>query len=153
MFKKILVCLDGSNLAEQIIPYVAEEAHCLGKVIMLRVVSIPQIDVSLGVPGAPGTAVRTESMLKEYRKEMAEAPAYLEKQAKVLRDKGLDVECIVLQGPAGELIVKYAVDNQIELLALATHGRTGLRRVVFGSTAEYVLRKVGLPILLITPRG
>ena len=97
--------------------------------------------------------MRTESMLKEYRKEMAEAPAYLEKQAKVLRDKGLDVECIVLQGPAGELIVKYAVDNQIELLALATHGRTGLRRVVFGSTAEYVLRKVGLPILLITPRG
>ena len=153
MFKKILVCLDGSKLAEEIIPYVAEEARCLGKVIILCVVPVPQIDVPLGVPGAPGTPVRTESMLKGYRTEIAEAPAYLEKQAKKLRDKGLDVECVVLQGSAGELIVKYAVDNKIELVALATHGHSGLRRVVFGSTAEYVLSKVGLPVLLITPRG
>jgi nucleotide-binding universal stress UspA family protein len=153
MFKKILVCLDGSKLSEEIIPYVAEEAHCIGKVVMLGVVPIPQFDVPIGVPGAPGAPIRTEGMLKEYRMEITEVPAYLETQAKKLRDKGLDVECVVLQGPPGETIVEYALEHKIELLALATHGHSGLRRVVFGSTAEYVLRKVGLPVLLITPRG
>lgn len=153
MFKKILVCLDGSNLAEEIIPYVAEEARCIGKVIMLSVVPLPKIDLPLGVPGAPGAPVRTEGMLKEFQTEIAGAPAYLEKQAKKLRDKGISVECIVLEGLAGELIVKCAIDNQIELIALATHGHSGLRNVLFGSTAEYVLRKAGGPILLITPRG
>ena len=153
MFKKILVCLDGSKLSEEIIPYVAEEAKCIGKVMMLSVLSIPQVDLPLGVPGAPGATMRTESMLKEYAREVAEAPAYLEKQAKKLRDKGVDVECVVLQGSAGELIVKYAKENKVELVALATHGHSGLRNVVFGSTAEHVLRKVGLPVLLITPRG
>lgn len=153
MFRKILVCLDGSNLAEEVIPYVAQGAPCFSKVIMLSVVPIPQIDIPLGVPGVPGAPVRTESMLKEFQTEVGEVPAYLEKQAKKLRDKGLDVECLVLQGSPGELIVKYAKDNKMELIALATHGHSGLRRVVFGSTAEYVLRKAGLPLLLITPRG
>jgi nucleotide-binding universal stress UspA family protein len=152
MYKRILGPLDGSKLSEQIIPYVAEEAGCIGKVIMLRVVTMPEIKVPPGVPGEPASPMRTEGMLQEYRKEMAEAPAYLEKQAKLLRDKGLVVECVVLQGTAGEVIVRYTLANQIELLALATHGRTGLRRVVFGSTAEYVLRNVGLPLLLIRPR-
>ena len=153
MFKKVLVCLDGSKLSEQIIPYIAGEAGCFGKVVLLRVVAVPEIAVPLGIPGEPYVPVRTEGMLEEHSKEVAESPAYLEKQAGRLRGKGIDVETVVLQGTAGDTIIKYARENRIGLIALSTHGHTGLRRVVFGSTAEYVLKNSGLPVLLITPQA
>lgn len=152
MFEKILVCLDGSPLAEQILPYILAESDCLGKVIMLKVLLPPETSLPLGVPGAPGIPVHTESMLERFLKELEEAPAYLEQKAQSLRKKGLDVECVVLQGRPGETIVNYAKDNKVKLIAIATHGHSGLRQIAIGSTAEFVLRNSGLPLLLVTPK-
>ena len=152
MFEKILVCLDGSPLSEQIVPKVMEESRSFGKVVLLRVVPNPDTALPIGVPGAPGVTMRTDVMLKAFQEELAEAPKYLEKLAQPLRDKGVDVECVVLQGRANENIVEYARDNQVGLIAMATHGHGGLRRVIFGSTAEYVLRNSGLPVLVIRPK-
>ncbi len=152
MFEKILVCLDGSPLSEQIMPYIIEEARCFSKVVLLRVLATPETAVPMGVPGVPGLPVYTEATLRAYQREADEAPAYLEKIAGSLREKGLDVESVVQQGLAGETIINYADANDIKLIALATHGRGGLKRLVFGSTADYVLRRSGLPILLVRPR-
>ena len=152
MFEKVLVCLDGSALAEEILPYIHSEGKCLGKVILLKVIATPSISLPLGVPGEAGAPVHTDAMLERFRKELEETPDYLEKKAQPLMGSGLDVEFVVLQGVPSEAIIAYARDNDVKLIAIATHGHSGLRQIALGSTAEYVLRHAGLPLLLITPR-
>ena len=77
---------------------------------------------------------------------------YLDGLALPLREKGLKVQCATMIGHPAESIVSHAEENGFDLVALATHGRSGLRRLVFGSVADYVIRKAGLPILLIKPK-
>jgi nucleotide-binding universal stress UspA family protein len=152
MFEKILVCLDGSKFAEQILPYVTEEAGCFrSKIVLLQVIPEPVI-VTPGIPGAAGVPIETSGMLEQMQREEKEAAAYLEYLAAALREKGLDVEMVVLQGAPGEAIISYANDNNVGLIAVATHGRGGFRRAIFGSVADYVLRTAGLPVLVIKPR-
>jgi len=150
MFEKILVCLDGSDLAEQIIPYAVEQAlHSKAKITLLQVVPEPVV-VSPNMPGSAGVPVWTPGTDETVKKEEAEAKAYLESKAgKLLREKGLYVDCMTMQGAAGEVIISYADSNGIDLITLATHGRSGLGRAVFGSVADYILRESGLPILVI----
>jgi nucleotide-binding universal stress UspA family protein len=152
MFEKILVCLDGSEIAEQILPYAAEESlHFHSQVVLLHVVTEPVI-VTPGIPGAAGAPVETPGMLEQMQKEQKEASIYLEDVANHLQERGLSVEPVILQGVAGATIINYANENDIGLIAIATHGRSGLGRVVFGSVADYVLRNSGLPILVIRPQ-
>ena len=90
-------------------------------------------------------------MLKHMEKEQSQSTIYLENLAQPMRDKGLEVESVVLQGTAGDIIVNYANENEIELIAIATHGRGGVRRAMFGSIADHVLRHTSLPMLVIKP--
>jgi nucleotide-binding universal stress UspA family protein len=152
MFKKILVCLDGSQLAEQILPYAEEQVlHFNSKLVLIRVYAEPGF-IGLAVPGFPGIPVETQGMGKQIQKEEREAEQYLKTIAeKLLKQRGLTAECVTLLGVAGETIVKFSADNRVELIALATHGRSGPGRVVMGSVADYILRHAHLPILLIRP--
>jgi nucleotide-binding universal stress UspA family protein len=153
MFEKILVCLDGSKLAEQILPYAAEEAlHFQGKLFLFQVVPEP-VAFSPGLPGAASVPVQTDIMLAEAKKALDEARDYLEEIAKPLRKKGIQVETVSILGRAGEAILSYAGSNNVNLITIATHGHSGLRRGVFGSVADYVLRESGLPMLVIRPQG
>jgi len=152
MFDKVLVCLDGSALAEEILPYIAGDSRSFGKIILLKVIATPKVDLPLGVPGETPGPVQTKAMLEHLQKELEETPDYLELKAQPLRDKGLDVECVVLQGTPTQAIIDYAHDNDIGLIAIATHGHSGLRHITLGSTAEYVLKHAGLPLLMVTPK-
>lgn len=158
MFQRILVCLDGSKLAEQILPYAAEEAlHFDSKLILLQVVTLPGTIVTPAVPGVPGVPVpvpvSAKAKAEAMQKEEATARAYLESAVKLLQAKGLNAEWVTQQGPpVGEAIVNYAKQNKIDLIAMATHGRSGLGRAVLGSIADYVMRESGLPILIIRPK-
>jgi len=151
MFEKVLVCLDGSALAEEILPYIAGDSRSFGKVILLKVLAPPKVDLPIGVPGETLAPVQTNAMLKRFQQEMEETPAYLEAKAVPLREKGLDVDCVVLQGIPRQAIIDYARDNEVGLIAIATHGHTGLRHITLGSTAEYLLKHSGLPVLMVTP--
>ena len=148
MFQKILVCLDGSKLAEQILPYAAEEAARFGSsLVLFQVVSLASIPTPTGIESVPvavpnGQLADAESAVKDY----------LNGLARPLRDKGLNVQCATMVGHPAESIVSYAEENKFDLVAIATHGRSGLKRLVFGSVADYVIRKSGLPILLIKPK-
>jgi len=67
--------------------------------------------------------------------------------------KGGELHCSTQQGyPIGDIIVNYAEQNEIDLIAIATHGHSGLARMVFGSVADFVLKNSGHPILVITPK-
>jgi nucleotide-binding universal stress UspA family protein len=152
MFERILVCLDGSELAEQILPYATEQAlRFNSKLTLLQVVTMPS---SVYTASVAGELPQTGDMIaKQIQTHEVEARAYLDRVTKSLLKKGMNVEYVIL-GPLqpGKAIVKYAQDNAIDLICIATHGRSGLGRVVFGSVADLVLRESGLPILVIKPK-
>jgi nucleotide-binding universal stress UspA family protein len=152
VFEKVLVCLDGSPLAEEMLPRIAEEGRSFGKVILVKVLAPPEFNLPIGIPGETLAPVSTSARLQHFQKEMGEAPAYLEAKAQGLRDGGLDVETVVLQGTPSEAIIDFARDNGVTLIAIATHGHSGFRQITLGSTAEAVLRHSGLPVLLAAPR-
>ncbi len=152
MFEKVLVCLDGSVLAEQILPYIAGDSKKFKKVILLRVIAPPGLVIPISVPGETVGKIQTKSMLEHAEKEIEETPDYLETKAQPLRKMGLKVECVVLEGIPTTSIINYAHDNNISLIAIATHGHSGLRHITMGSTAEYILKHAGLPVLMVTPQ-
>jgi len=154
MFKKILICLDGSHLAEQILPYAIEQATRFNaRLLLLQVITVPSTAAVAAVPEA-GVPTFTAPMIEEQiRAKESDAIAYLQGAAQQLRSKGLQVELAILQGVPGETIVRYAEKNEIDLIAIATHGHSGLGRLVFGSVADHVLRHSGLPVLVIKPKA
>ncbi len=153
MYKKIMVCLDGSELAEQVLPYASELAGRFGSaLVLLRVVPEPVL-VTPGIPGVAGMPVVTSRMGRQVESEERQAETYLESVAeRLLKQHGLHAECVTMLGAAGQTIVEYAAANEVELIAIATHVRTGPGRVLFGSVADYVTRQSRLPVLLIRPK-
>ena len=150
MFEKILVCLDGSKLTEQILPYAIEEAIGFrSKLVLLQVTGThigPVVDAGV-------SAVAVEAAAQQMEREQKDAKAYLEALAQSLREKGINAEYATLQGlQIGQTIVGYANEHAVDLIAIATHGRSGLKRLVLGSVAEFVLRESRLPILVIRPK-
>lgn len=152
MFKKILVCMDGSDLAEQILPYVKAQAKSFRSTLVLLHVTAERIITTPAIPGESGYPVQTKSMLKEMEQEMFRADEYLDKLALRFKRMGIRTKCEILEGPVGESIVRYAKNNKINLIAMATHGRSGVGRMILGSVADFVVREAGLPILMIRPQ-
>ncbi len=152
MFTRVLVCLDGSELAEQILPYVTE--ICLrfkSKVTMIQVIAST---AAMGSQAATIPPSYTFPLARDIQDSVAKSVKdYLEGVAERLRSKGIFVDTEVIEGTAGEAIVRFADDHAAELIALATQGHSGIRRMVFGSVADHVIRESGLPILLIKPEG
>jgi nucleotide-binding universal stress UspA family protein len=140
--------LDGSKLSEAILPPVtaiAERFH--SKVVLLNVIVVPSVLTGLGkteIEPSESTQL-TESEEKVYD--------YLETIAKTWREKGLDVECATVEGTIEESIITYARTYKIGLIALATHDRGALSRLIVKSTTDFVLRKSGIPVLAICPEN
>ncbi|MBI1987407.1 MAG: universal stress protein [Nitrospinae bacterium] len=143
MFYNILVTLDGSELAETVIPYVEGLATRFPtrKVVLLRVVPPPHYFFEGSFYALGETQEQMEAIAQEY----------LDKIASRLQAKGLPVEIELRRGEVASEIIDYAHEHGIDLLAMSTHGRSGVKRWVFGSVAEKVLRSLNLPILLIRP--
>jgi len=142
MYKKILVPLDGSELSEAVLDHVVTIAKgCqVLEVILIRIRE--PLDNSVKTTLDPEIA---EELDQVYNDEAAE---YLEKLAKTLEKKGIDVNVEVLEGNPAEEIIKFSKENKIELIVMSTHGRSGFSRIVFGSVADKVLRQTEVPILL-----
>ena len=149
MYKKVLVCLDGSELAEQGLPYAAELAKRFDSaLVLLRVVPDP-VMMTPGIPGVGAVPVVTSRMGRQAETEERDAETYLGSVAALLsKDFGLNPEYTTSLGSAGPVIVEYATANEVELIAIATHGRTGPGRVLFGSVADYVLRHSRVPLMV-----
>ena len=136
--KNILVPLDGSPLSEAVLPHVKEMASGLpASIHLLTVVSIT----------APDREAFEESLLLQSR----EAGDYLEGQAEKLMASGLDANWSVREGNAADEILQHIQENQFDLVAISTHGRSGLGRVVLGSVFDKVMRECGIPLLVIKP--
>ncbi len=147
MFNKILVCLDGSNLAEQMLPYATAVAQRFGSSVVL--VQVLQVPSSLAAASAQGA----ESVIEEEMRRLAfESRTYLEGVASTMRQNGITAEAVAIEGSPGDAIVEYAKAHDIDLITIATHGRKNIGRLVFGSVAEHVLKHTGIPVLSLNPR-
>jgi nucleotide-binding universal stress UspA family protein len=144
MYKKILVPLDGSELAEVVLPHVKEmvAGHGEANVVLLRIVE----PLPAGTPPAVDFEVVQKAGVKEAEKYLARIQAKLNKE-------GLNVEVEVLTGRPAETITDFVRREKVDLIALATHGRSGVSRWVFGSVADRLVRSSSVPILLIRPEG
>ncbi len=147
MFAKVLVCLDGSNLSEQMLPYGAEVSKRFGsKIILLEVLQIPSALAAASAQGA-------ENVIEEELRRLAfEAHQYLDGVAAKLKEQGLIADVVVIEGSPGDAIVEYASQNAVELIVVATHGRNNLGRLVFGSVADHVMRNTIIPVLSMKPQ-
>lgn len=147
MYSKILVPLDGSELAEHVLPHVLALAGChASDVELLRVVAYPVS--ALPMSGAELTAgVRecVECEAEDYLKAVTE---------KYFKGSKLKVtaEVVTGQGPVVDSILDYAEKSGADLIAMTTHGRTGPARWLMGSVAERVVRAAKIPVLIIRPQ-
>ncbi len=147
MYKKILVPLDGSPLAEAALPPVVELAQCTGaKIILLRVLLTPVYEYMMTDP----VVATVTAEAKEINRD--EVQNYLEYMAAGLRQKGLTVETQVCEGPIADAILDYAESIHTDLIAMSTHGRSGLARWLIGSVADKVVHAATMPVLLVRPR-
>lgn len=136
MFKKILVPLDGSKLAEKIIPQVEKIARCCQpEVHLFQVVVSYEID--------------PQKEKEERDRLLRGAWEYLQKIATRLRKKRVKARAVVAYGKDAVQICDYARKHKFQLIAMATHGRSGLTRWALGSVADKVLTCSQVPVMLI----
>ena len=138
----IIVPLDGSKLAESVLPTVIELATAMKlKVVLLQTFSLKQIIYSY----------------EDYLLDSAElqrvsksgATRYLESKEQQLKNAGIEVLSVVSEGEAAETIIELARGSPDSLIAMCTHGRSGVRRWILGSITEKVIRHAEDPVLAI----
>jgi nucleotide-binding universal stress UspA family protein len=145
VFEHILIPLDGSTLAEEIL----EPALALGTPMRARYTLLQAITPPvLGYAPAAYAVGLDEQILEQWR---AEAQAYLDHTADRLRGLGHQADTRICIAPTAFAILDYARDHSVDLIALATHGRGGLTRMLLGSVADKVVRGASTPVLLQRP--
>ena len=147
MYKTILVPLDGSKRAEAILPHVEELAQRYdARVIFLQVVE--PISFVEG-PGGAHMALHQQELERRTR----EAETYLAGLQGEFREKGIRAQACTVYGPVVEAILRTAEREGAHLIAMASHGRSGLSQVFYGSVAAGVVHRVDRPLLLIRSRN
>jgi len=154
MFERILVPLDGSEVGESALSHVADLVSKLSPEVKVEVTLLqvlrpvrPYVVSGYEVPNI----AYTEKEIEEIKKKAVD---YLNKAGEILRSKGAAVTARVGVGDASEEIVKASEEINADLIAMSTHGRSGLSRWAFGSVTDKVLRRGGqVPILTVRAPG
>ncbi len=150
-FKKILCPTDFSEPSYEALNVANELAlHFSSELFLLHVIApIPTANVS---PPPTGSASSKGFNISLYRQELEDlSRKSLEKVVEERISKGLNVHPIVIQGEASDQIIDAVEKHTIDLIVIATNGRTGWRRFIFGSVAEKVVRFSPCPVLTIQP--
>jgi nucleotide-binding universal stress UspA family protein len=146
MYNYILVPLDGSKRAEAILPHVEDLAKRYdAQVILLRVVE--PVPLPVGAERAP--VVVDQNV---FEQETDQAMSYLAALQKDFRAKDIDARTSVDYGPVVQAIIRTAECEGADLIAMASHGRSGISQVFYGSVAVGVLHRVDRPLLLVRAR-
>lgn len=145
MYQKILVPLDGSVRAEAVLPHVEELAFSFqAEMILLQVVE--PVFIYTDVHGYV-----QDQTLEGYRRQalIQQSETYLKALEGEFEEKNISVKTFVEEGPVVGTIIGVAEREDADLIAMASHGRTGLAHVFYGSVAAGVLHRVDRPLLLI----
>ena len=147
--RRILLLLDGSQFAEAVIPYAQVLAQAMGsEVTLLQVVEPVQL------PRIKGYAAGFDE--KKYEKELTtraerKAKRYLSQKGSALEGEGIKVTTVSLLGKPSDIILQYAEDKPASLIALATHGMSGIAKWAYGSVASKIIEASSKPVFLVRP--
>lgn len=150
MYKTIMVPLDGSALAECVLAHVEALAKgCLVKdIIFVRAVE------PFTYPTYAGEVTITPNEINQINTEnKLAAENYLKQLTGRLKYENVQIRWEVLFGRVAEMIASYATKNQADLMVIATHGRSGVSRWVWGSVADRILRSACVPVLMVRAPG
>ncbi len=154
MYTHILIPLDGSELAEQVLPHVQALAEKFNPTITLLRAVMPPTPVIAPMPVGmsmtpPVAFYPVGDMAETLDAERQSATDYLTSVAERLSNAGFQVTHEVTEGHIATLIIERASALGVDLVAMTTHGRSGLERVILGSVADEVVRRSNCPILLV----
>ena len=156
MYTRILTPLDMSELAETILPHARELARRFDAELILLHVA-PSLSDMLRAAGPPTpsyvTPIPSDPQFVQQSVESAleAGNRYLDELLQKLKDEGLKARSILAQGSAAKTILKVCEDEDVSLIAMCTHGHSGLVRTFLGSVADEVVRESQLPVLLLRP--
>ncbi len=140
----VLVPLDGSPFAEATLPHAEALARALdARLLLLRALEPPVVTTY--------EFVVTSMVVGSLEEQRQQAEAYLGRVAGKLRDDGLTVQTMAREGWPADAIVREAVESGAQLIVMATHGRSGVERLLLGNVALEVVRRSLLPVLLVRP--
>lgn len=147
MYKRILIPLDGSELAESILPHAIELASMSGShLILLSVVELPHLaalEECVEYDAVPRPTNR------ELERKSIEITRYLGQLVDKLDELGIEAHAYTRYGPVVSTILCTARDEQADLIAMASHGRGGLSDVYYGSVAAGILQRIDRPLLIV----
>ncbi|ADQ69274.1 universal stress protein UspA-like protein [Halogeometricum borinquense DSM 11551] len=147
MYEHILVPTDGSETAEYAVDQAIDIASKYGSTVhALYVIDVDATSYSLGTEQVDRIRQGHLDEMPEVRAEADEATGYV---ADIASEHGLTVEEHVTAGEPARAIRKFVEDNDIDLIVMGSHGRSGLSRVILGSVTEKVLRRTRLPVLVV----
>lgn len=145
MYTTILVPLDGSPRAESILPYVEKLAlENKSKVIFLSVLPVSEFTKHTDA---------FHDIIDGFKHRKEEITEYLAGVQQGFQDKEIDAICIIEYGAVVETIITVAQRENADLIAIASHGRSGLSWVFYGSVSAGVLQRIDRPLLLIRSRN
>ena len=150
MYRKILVPLDGSKLAECVFPHVETlvKGGQVQEVVFARV-----HEPFRGFTGAADVILTEREVARIDSEQIAAAERYLKEVVNKVRLDGLTPRAEFLTGPVAQSIAEYAAKNGVDLIVIATHGRSGVSRWVWGSVADRILRTACVPVLMVRAPG
>jgi nucleotide-binding universal stress UspA family protein len=156
MYTKVLVPLDQSELAETILPHATEVARRFdAELILLNVV--PGLNEMLRAAGPVTPSMVTpipsdpQFVQQSIDAAVESGQHYLDELVARLKGQGLNVRSVLAQGPTARTILQVAGDESVSLIAMCTHGHSGLARTFLGSVADEVVRESQRPVLLLRP--
>jgi nucleotide-binding universal stress UspA family protein len=149
MNKNILIPLDGSRTAESIIACVADLLNGFSHEVKTRV-TLLQVLPAGKTEIMPGLIENVPYSKNEKQSFEARSKTYLEAAAAPLKKAGAEIATVLAYGDPVKEIVRAAEETKADMIAMSTHGRSGLSRLAFGNVADGVLRhETGIPVLLI----
>lgn len=144
--RQILLPTDFSGCANYALPYAA----AIARATHARILCVHVVEPL--VPAVGYTGLADPMPIADISEQLEDSA---EREFPRLTDcdelTGLDVEEIIVHGDAAAEIVRVAGENEADLIVISSHGRTGLGRMIFGSTAEAVVRHAGCPVLVVKP--
>ena len=149
MYKRIMVPLDGSKLAECVLPHLETVVKGSRSPQVIVVQAVEPLSVPYGREVAKFASLKQVETFETHQR--AEAEKYLKGIATRLKKSGVNARAELVYGKAVDALSDYVAKNKVDLVILATHGRSGISRWAWGSVASRLIRAVRVPVLMVRP--
>jgi len=153
MYRRILIPLDGSKRAERVLPHVMHLARGGDTdVLLLHVVEPPVLPTTVVAPTVPSAGPTLMTLEDAMKQAQDDASQYLDAVRTRFEKIGFSCDVLLEQGGVVHRVAHAAQAHDVDLIAMTSHGRTGLGTAFFGSVALGVIHRVERPVLLIRAR-